>query len=496
MAKRSSYELLGILRKIDSLPSKDVKESLDGLRMKFSEWSHLTNERFAGYDARDFTSKQLKMFEDKEDISYEQYLEVKTKCKRFMELSDASNRAKIARGRRQYFLKDIQDGKYTEKELQVMSEEEVSTLEEIETLWENVRAKYDPVQEVVKSAKKAQDMLYYGTASDKLPFSIAEVKRNITQLKKATGYIDESKVLDEDCLEFEDVLVRAMEEGLRGLETLQSSTDLSVDEFIMELGLNREEINAYFKKRMEMAAEGKSNAPSIKANEGRGFKLNEEGELEIINDSKAKDLIADVFVTEKVLDGPIDVLGRADKYKMLTQYLSVRPEYSVGTKEVERLIEEIDNFGDAAVANWMIENPKRINAMQTALQENGIDIDYDSMMANLSTELESYYNDELDEDLDYIFDKDRFKKIATFLDRMNYPPREEYDESYIDEPVEKTEETVDELMQRVADNDKKIADNNERIRQALKEKIISQQQEIDAQEEEIAQLRGEKSNEK
>ena len=523
MAQRSSYELLGILKRMNNLPSKDVKQSLDNLGMRFSDWANLTNERLAGFDARDFSSKQLQMYEDKVNITYEQYLEIKAKCKRFMELSDDSNRAKVARGRRQYFLKDIQDGKYTEEELGVMSEDEVSTLEEIEELWEDVRAKYDPVQEVIRSAQKAKDMFEYGTSSDKLPFSIAEVKRNISQLKKATRYLDESKILDDKCLEFEDVLTKAMQDGLRSLETLKSSGDLSVDEFITELGLDKEEVNSYFTKRMEKAKLGKSDAPSIMARDGKGFRINENGELEIIDEGKAKDLIADAFVADKVLDEPIEVLDRAEKYSTLTHFLDNRPAYSVGTKEVETLIEEVSNFGETAIADWMIENPNKFSAMRSALEEKGIKVDINTLMHDLSDELQNPY-----EDPDYGFDEERLAKIAKFLDRMNYPSYEEeyveenddldidqFGESIIPDASQTTkpkateideeliqwlnsgsEKTVPELMQKVADNNKKIADNEKTIKQALVDKLISQQETIDAQQEEIAQLRGEKINEK
>lgn len=99
------------------------------------------------------------------------------------------------------------------------------------------------------------------------------------------------------------------------------------------------------------------------------------------------------------------------------------------------------------------------------------------------------------------------KKISEFIDRMNYVPEEyveEYGEEVGDEYTghspeeygEGSEESISELMKKVADNDRIIADNDEKIRQALKDKILKQQQQIEAQETEIAQLRGEKSNEK
>lgn len=468
MGKRSNYELLGKLQRLDKLPSNEVKQGLDGLRMTFSEWQSFTNEDL-GYFMYGQIKGYKQKFEDKVDISYEEYLEMQH-LPITRELPRESN---IAR---------------RERQRGVMSEDEVSTLEEIEALWENVRAKYDPVQEVIRSAKEASDMFMYYTSSDRLPVGIEEVKRSISQLKKSTRYIDASKELDEECLAFEDELVKAMEEGLSVLEKLQNSTDLSVEEFMMKFGLDKEEVDAYFKNRMEMAAEGKDNAPFIKAEEGRGFRLNEEGKLEIVDESKAKDLIADVFVTGKVLDGAIDVLGSAKKYERLTQYLPERPKYSVGIKEVEALIKEIDDLGDVAVADWMIENPKRINAMQMALQENGIGIDYESMVANLSIELENYYND----DSEQVYNKDRMKKISEFIYRMNYVPEEEYVEEY----GEDSEESISELMKQVVENDKRIADNDEKIRQALKDKILKQQQQIEAQEAEITQLRGEKSNEK
>lgn len=484
MGKKSNYELLGKLKRLDNLPSNEVKQGLDGLRMTFSEWQSFTNEDL-GY----FMYGQIKVykqkFEDKVDISYEEYL----KMQHLPITREFPRESNIAR---------------RERQRGVISEDELSTLEEIEVVWENVRAKYNPVKEVIRATKEARDVFEYDTTSDKLPIGIEEVKRSISQLKKSTRYIDESRELDEECLELEDELIKAMEEGLKVLEELQNSTDLSVDEFMNKFGLNKEEINAYFKERMEMAAEGKSNAHFIHANEGRGFKLNEEGKLEIIDESKAKDLIARAFFSEKVLGGQIETLEKAEKYRMLTEYLPERPEYSVGIKEVEVLLEEIENSGNTAIANWMIENPKRISEMRSALEDKGMIVDLDDIISDLSTELENYYNDDSEQE----YDKDRMKKISEFIDRMNYVPEEEYVEEYGEEVGdeytesstgeygEDSEESISELMKKVADNDRIIADNDEKIRQALKARILSQQQEIEAQEREIAQLRGEKSNEK
>ena len=485
MGKRSNYELLGKLQRLDNLPSKEVKQGLEGLRLKFSEWQRFTNEDLGYfYHSQKEGYGYRQKFEDKVDISYEEYL----KMQHLPITREFPREANIAR---------------RERQRGVMPEDEVLTLEEIEAVWENVRAKYDPVQEVIRSAKEARDAFEYYTTSDKLPIGIEEVKRSISQLKKSTRYIDESKQLDEECLFFEDDLIYAMEEGLSVLEKLQDSTDLSVEEFIMKFDLSKEEVNAYFKNRMEIAAEGKSNASSIKANEGRGFKLNEEGKLEIVDESKAKDLIANVFITDKVLGGAIDVLGRVKEYESLTQYLPERPENSVGTKELDALLDEIENSGNTAIANWMIENPTRMNAMLSDLENKGIVVDLDGIISDLSTELENYYNDDSEQE----YDRVRMKKISEFVDRMNYVP-EEYGEEYVEEVGEEyaenstgeygedSEETVAELMKKVADNDRIITDNDEKIRQALKARILSQQQEIEAQEKEIAQLRGEKSNEK
>lgn len=498
MEKTSIYKLLGILRRLNNLPSKEVKQELDGLDLKFSEWQILTNEDL-GYFMYGQIHGYKQKFEDKVDISYEEYLEMQH-LPITREMPRESNIARRERQRREHYKVGIEDGKYSEKQLHVMTEDEISTLEEIESLWENVRAKYDPVQEVIRSAKEAGDVFEYGTTSNRLPSSISEVKRSISQLKKSTRYIDESRELDEECLDFEEDLIKAMEEGLRVLEELQSSDELSVDEFINKFGLNKEEINDYFKKRMETAALGKSGAPFIKANEGRGFKLNEEGELEIIDESKAKDLIVDAFFAEKVLGDSINTLGRAEKYKMLTQYLPERPENSVGTKEVEGLIEEIGKSGNLAIANWMIENQKRISAMLSALEDKGIIVDLNDIIRDLSTELGDSYEDDPE------YDEDRLQKIAEFI-RMNYVPKEyvgeygeesrdEYTENSEEEYGESSEESIAELTKRVADNDKKIADNDKKIRQALKDRILSQQQVIEKQEREIAQLRGEMSNEK
>ncbi len=508
MAQRSSYEILAILRRMNNLPSKDVKQSLDNLVMKFSDWANLTNERLAGFDSRDFTDEELQIYNDKLNTTYQEYLEIKAKCKQFMQLSDEPNRAKVARGRRQYFLKDIQNGEYTEQELGVMSEDEVSTLEEIERLWEDVRAKYDPVQEVIRSSQKAMDVFEYGATSDRLSFSIAEVKRDINQLKKATRYLDESKVLDDECLDFERVLTKAMQEGLQVLETLQSSSDLSVDEFITELGLNKEEVNSYFKKRMERAAIGESDAPFIMAREGKGFRLDENGNIEIIDESNAKDLIADDFVAEKVLEEPMEVLERAEKYRMLTHYLSNRPEYSVGNKTLEALIEEINDFGEIAIADWMIENPDKFRVMKSALEERGIKVDDDDLRKKLSNELQESYNHE------------RGAKISDFLDRyLSYEEEYEEENDELEESIRADEEelakettaeitedllqeenaeseTVSELKQKIANNNEEIANNEKAIRQALKDRILSQEEIIDAQKQEIAQLRGEMTNEK
>ena len=97
---KKDIEILNILRGTNELPAREVKEKVDSMRMTFSDWEKFTNHRIAGYDARDLTKRQLTIIEDKASISYDEYLAVRASCHRYMELSDNSNRAKMARGRK------------------------------------------------------------------------------------------------------------------------------------------------------------------------------------------------------------------------------------------------------------------------------------------------------------------------------------------------------------------------------------------------------------
>lgn len=534
---KKDIEILNILRRTNELPAREVKENVDSMRMTFSDWEKFTNHRIAGYDARDLTKRQLTIIEDKASISYDEYLAVRASCHRYMELSDNSNRAKMARGRKDTMQKEIEAGEISAESVQLPPEEEVQMLEEIERLWREVRTKYDPVMEISRISNNTIDILEYGTSSDRLDYSIRTLKENMEGFQSATTLVGELYEKNQECLDLDFELITAMAQGLRGLETLQGSENLSVDAFMQMLALNSEEVLAHFKGRMELAAKSPSARPSIMANEGKAFRINDEGKLEIIDPKRAKDEIADVYFADSFAKEPIGTLARGSSYKQLTQNLPERKKLS--NDEISRLMGVVDQPFE--IINWMVKNPHRVFEMIEALSSQGVQLDMDSIISDMQDEVDDPYFDP-----DYDIDDDRIATLQQILDQfvdrdLENDEYDEHDEDFFRELYEMEEaekhrdddyeapyinesgeiirpgatepqnipqtnvdeellkwldsgspKTTEDLKKQILDNEATIAGNEETIKAELLNTILRQQRKIAEQEAEIKGLRSQK----
>lgn len=529
---KKSNEILIMLRRFNELPVREVKEEVDSVRMTFEDWEQFTNHRIAGYDARDFGKRQLAMLENKTNITYSEYLSVRASCKSYMRLSDNSNRARLARGRREALKKQVESGEITEEQIQMPSEEELQMLEEIERQWNDVRLKYDPAQEIESISHDAMNILEYVSTGDRLEYSIRAMKEDMENLQKATRYMGELYDRTPESSDLDFSLSVAMGQGLRGLETLQASENLSVEEFMQMLGLDSEEVLKHFKGRMELAEKSPSARPSIMANEGKAFRLNDDGQLEITDARRANGEIADVYFAESLAKDAISTLSKGLRYGYLAKRLPERK--SLSSDEIARLMSVVDQPDE--IINWMVKYPNRVSEMQSALNSQGVELDMDSLISDMQYEVDNPYFDP-----DYGIDDERIEALQQILDQLvDRDLEEEYDpeydqyfqelyemeeadkhkgDGYINEfgeiirpgasepqPAQTpsvddellqwlnggSQQSTEELRKQVSSNEATIAGNDETIKAELLNTILRQQKRIAEQEAEISQLRGQK----
>lgn len=289
---KSNKELLTILRRLNELPVGELKVELDySLLLKFDEWQRLTNEDlgfFVNYkrDAEEYVDK----FENKTSITYDEYKKMQN-LSITRELVGEPNIAKRA------------------KKMEI-APEEIAELEEIEELWNNVRIKYDPIEEIKRLSHEVYNALYC-CSLENVDDEIANVLNSINSLQRVGQYINEKYDKSQKYTDFESKVSGAMQQALGHLKTLKKSQELSVEEFMQELGLDSEEITQHYKDRLKLA-EGRLSARTvfIKQKEGKAFKLNDNGDLEIIDESRAKSIIVSDFFSEVTKD-TVDILNES-----------------------------------------------------------------------------------------------------------------------------------------------------------------------------------------
>lgn len=500
MAK-SKQEILEILKGLNSLPVGDVKAVMDSLEMKFSDWATLTNQRFSGYfDTRGMLNYQISMIQDKDNITYEEFLKVSKfgRVEGVVGLDNNSNTAKHERAKRKDFLQGI-----PAEELggRVLTEEEVQILEQIETQWDDARAKYNPVIEVERVMEDVRDTLTFEAPSQQLlPIYIEYMKKNMGQLKKSFAYIDDTRSKSISSTRYENELLSAMQEGIKAFETLQQSQGLGLSEFykfMEENGVAQADIEQYYKSRL--AGMKPDSKPFIMAREGKGFRLNDNGELEIADEQSAKDLIAiDFFRESATVKSIIAKLEQGREYVQLTDSLPSKNLDGLTQSDIQELM-QADSID---IKYWMVDNPNKIQKGLITSRIFGNDIDWTEIQDELIDELKNprgYFEDEMEEEY--------YKsKVEQALSAMGYDvtAREEdfqgesYDEpeDYLEQEELQTDDlsalSVEELIQRINSNNINIANNEQVIKQALIQKILGQQQQIAEQTAEIDRLKSQK----
>ena len=501
MAK-SKQDILEILKGLNSLPAGDVQEVLDSLDMKFSDWATLTNQRFGGYiETRDFKDYQLSMLQDKMDISYEEFLEVSSLCNRYAEITGFSNTAKHERGKREALLQGVPAEEIAGR---VLTEEEVQTLEQIENQWNDVRAKYVPFKEVERVTKNAQDILRFNVpSSQKLETLLEELKVSMGQLKKSFDCIDETKQKNGAITRVESELLSAMQEGITAFETLQGLDLTELYSFMEENGVAKTDIEQHYKSRFTgMKPDSRA---FVMAREGKGFRLNDDGELEVVDEQSAKDLIARDFFATSVTAKAIAKLEQGREYRQLTG--------SLPSKNLNRLtqseIQELMQADSIDIKYWMVDNPSKIQKALIATRILGKDIDWVEIQDELIGDLENL--DRYSYDADEVDDEYYKSKIEQALSAMGYDvtareedfqgesygePEDYQPEEYVEQEEPQTDDlsalSVEELIQRINSNNLTITNNEQAIKQALIQKILGQQQQIAEQTAEIDRLKSQK----
>lgn len=498
---RSNQDILEILKRVNGLPVEDVKEEIDSLKMSFSEWSNLTNQRFAGYNERDCKRYELSMLQDKVDISYEEFLQVSRLCKRFIHRTGLSDRAKDERARSEM----INEGFAKEEELggKPFSEEDLQILDEIAYQWDDVRAKYDPAKEVERISQHIQGFLRYdaSVSSEYQAYIIEEMKRSEELLKKCFGYIDDTREKNDATMSIESELLSAMQDGRKAFETLQQFQGSEISEFyrfMEENGVSQVDIEQFYKKRF--TGMQPSSRAFIMAREGKGFRLNDSGELEVVDEQTAKDLIArDFFPTSSVAQTSITQLEQGRKYIELTNSLPIKNPDRLTVKEINELMQ----FDQIDLKYWMVDNPSKINQALTALRLRGQNIDWTEIQDELIDELENpkgYFEDEMEEE----YYKSKVEQALSAMgydvtardedfQGENYGESEDYvEQEDVPQPDDLSSLSVEELMQRINSNNITIANNEQAIKQALIQKILGQQQQIAEQTAEIDRLKSQK----
>ena len=494
MAK-SNQEILEILKSLNGLPVEDVQEVLDSLDMTFVEWAIFTNQKFEPYSnskaSTDRTEEfYLRLFQGEMDISYEEFLQYSKLRGKYADITGLSNNAKQERAKRVAFLQGVPE---EEKEDRVLTEEEVQTLEQIETEWNDVRAKYDPVKEVERATKYARDLLRFNEPlSQDSAVSLEEMKKCEKQLRTCFDCIGIKKEKNQGVIRVESELLDAMQEGIQVYETLQQFRDLELSEFYKFMGENgvaQADIEQHYKNRFTgMRPDSK---PFIMARDGKGFRLNDNGELEVVDEQVAKNLIATDFYPASHTVSSIDKLEQGRTYRQLTE--------SLPSKNLDRLtqmdIQELMDGDSREIQYWMMNNPRKVQSGLVASKILGKDIDWTKIQEQLIADLKDpgYFEDPLEEEA-YI---SQVKEVlfVTGYDLIEVLARDE-------ESTEEQEETpqaddlstlsVEELMQRIESNNITIANNEQSIKQALIQKILGQQKQIAEQTAEIDRLNGQK----
>ena len=493
MAK-SNQEILEILKVLNSLPVENIKEEMDSLEMTFDDWWVFTN---TGFDTNSFTEEQWEMVNGQTNISYSKFLDIS----RLYPIDDYSIQVSGLSSAAELERVSIEQAG---SNVPIEAREELPILEEIETQWNDLRPKYDPVHEVARITSNIRNILIYDAVSiENLPV-IEEMKNSIEQLKKCFGYIEDTKRKDRATIILENDLLSTVQGGKTALESLLQVKDAPLSEFYKffeENGVSQTDIEQYYKNKLaDMKPDSRV---FVMAREGECFRLNDSGEIEIFDERRAKELIVQDFFPTSVAKASIDKLGQGEKYVQIAE--SLPQKYLNLNRLTKEQIEELMEADPVDLKYWMVDHPNKINQALTALKLRGRYIDWTEIQNEMIDELENprgYFEDETEEEYYKSKVQDALSAMgydvtARSEDYQSVEPEEQ--EDYQQEDEEKMPETddlssltVEELNQIINSNNQTIENNDQTIKQALIQKILGQQQRIAEQKAEIDRLTGQK----
>ncbi|MBQ9298494.1 MAG: hypothetical protein IJ223_05670 [Clostridia bacterium] len=181
-----------------------------------------------------------------------------------------------------------------------------------------IKIKYDPIKGIEELCKKAKDVLLQTQASsdeDKIKKSIEEIDKTGKKLNNCFEYVEEFYEKNEEIKELENKLSNIAKDSLKSLnflyslKTLGKNEEISSNEIMTKLNIDKEELEKIFKNRVEMGWE----------EESKGFRINSYGKLEIIDDSIVKNLIVNEIGKDNDLEEKIKTFDEASEYREILE---------------------------------------------------------------------------------------------------------------------------------------------------------------------------------
>ncbi len=280
METKTNEELKKVLDELYKKPSEELKEDLEGLTMKFSEWNRITGEntRFT-QPWRELDKNEMAIYEDRKEISYLEFQELLSKpySRTFNKVS-----------------KSLSD----------------PDLREMKSKWDQIKVKCDPIKEIRELSQSISTVLSsnphnYKEELDTMVELFFKAKEEMIADTSTDTYMIE--IVEEISSNIEKVMaeVNKFEELISNHSNEETANELDITMPELEEAIEEELINSY-----------NTSAKAFKLKEYAGYDL-ENGKLVVKDKEKADETMKNVIYSECVLPYIEDNLDRIqDVYEL------------------------------------------------------------------------------------------------------------------------------------------------------------------------------------